>query len=112
MKEGRFNCVGFAFYKLGLKEADKFIKPPSYKKLLENFLIVTEEQADVIGVIIKPEGFKKPLVHHIAIIDPKDRRFIIHRASHDAPISRMVRKELLEWYGGSYFTIINLKLKT
>ncbi|OGH24437.1 MAG: hypothetical protein A3E12_02270 [Candidatus Levybacteria bacterium RIFCSPHIGHO2_12_FULL_39_9] len=110
----KFNCFGFAFYTFGLQKEDKWIDRPSYQSLMEKFFIVTEEEADVIGLTTKIKSSKEPLLEHLAIIDKSDRKFVIDREMCDAPVRRVTKEKMLEWFINHpthIFTVVYLKLK-
>lgn len=107
-KEGQSNCVGFTLYALGLQKTDKFVDSATYN-LTKDFT-VTEQGEEAIGAIVPISG-GDPLVCHLAIVDPLDRRFVLHRPETGKRVGRETREKAFEEYQSVGCLLVNLKSK-
>lgn len=81
------NCMGFAYWKLGLIAKEHFIDPGDLKGLLKDFDKVDFlEEAEAIAAI---ETDNEEHVRHIIVIDPEDRSFVVNRVGYAAPLKRV-----------------------
>jgi hypothetical protein len=112
------NCIGFAYYALGLKSEDTFEYQPALQEILKYFDITEKGDEDAIGVLdipSKSSGFP-PEILHLAVIDPNDKNFVYQRFKKNDPVSREpLQKAIYEDYKKSAFfpklKAIRLKLK-
>ena len=84
------NCFIFAWWALGLNK-DEMGFPPGKQEIYELFeKVESVTHADAIFVRDLSEGGD---YEHVAILDPQDKSFIIHRMNVGHPITRMSVEE-------------------
>ncbi len=95
------NCIGFAYYTLGLQPRDVYIEDAHpLEKYPELELAACQEDAQAIGFTFNKTiiGRGKDALLHLAVIDPNNHLLIIHRPSYGAEIESIPTAVLLEEY--------------
>jgi hypothetical protein len=117
MREAENNCIGFAYYCLGLAETDEYKNLPSYGDLMEEFVATDYENGDMMAVVNPSwdNGWvnDSSSVKHLAIIDPNDRTLVIHRPATNGSTTIALREDVANDYKSynKQWKIVYLKLK-
>jgi len=114
MREQEVNCIGYASFRLGFDQEERFIPPPSLGEILAFHDEVSDiSSAEVIGVV-KPGGndyHTGPTVCHMAIVESDG--LISHRRKFGEEVTRETFEAGLDNYikRPEDFTIIFLVRK-
>ncbi|GEM_PF-3374657 len=109
------NCLGFVLHHFGIIRKEVFVEPWDWDwRDLQPWFVVTDnnETADavVFTKLYSNQMGSVGLLYHIAIIDPQDRNFVIHREELGASITRQSLTDVLSTYPlNQSFNMIYLK---
>lgn len=77
------NCIGFAFHKLGLVRKEVYTSPGDHRDL-EHWFVVVRSEYEADAVVFA----KLTRIWHMAVVDPENRAYVIHRRATGAEICR------------------------
>jgi hypothetical protein len=106
---GEVNCIGHAYYRLGLQDGDDYLWPNSIKEIAQDFKEANYDEAEAIIITIGEWDHNAFI--HLAALDPTDRHYVIHRRGCGAKITRDPLETLFAEYHGNEFNFTLLKVK-
>lgn len=104
------NCIGYAYFILGLQSVEKGIQIGLFSETLERFQVVPEKN-EAVAVAITIGKNNEEVVVHMALLDQETRAFIVERKAEGAPVSITSYTELLNRYSHPRYKVRLLNVK-
>lgn len=98
--DAKSNCVGFAYWFLGISSLDEYVFPPRYIELLKDFEVADE--GEVVAFVSKEKDSSHKVVWHLAPIDPDNKDFVIHRTFYGMRVERRPLSDVIRLYKKAY----------
>jgi len=97
------NCVGYAYYLLGIEPIIKYINPlPVPVDFWEKFREVSQEESTAVVVLLRL-GAGGEMIQHMALLDPDDHSFVWEIKGIGDDPGRFPLSDLLELYSNAFW---------
>lgn len=103
----RKNCVGYVYYRLGLRGLDRYADPGTIEEKLTIFDKVEDSRPGDV-VCLYREGTRE--IVHMACVD-EDVNFVVQRGGINRPIERLSLSDMIQSYLVYGFRSVFLRLK-
>lgn len=100
----RSNCIGFAYWYLGINTTEQRVTIPRYEELLKQFEEVAKDEAEVFAISDTLPVHER-IVWHMApriFICGNDKDFVIHRRGNGASVNVEPLEDVVKRYGVYY----------
>ena len=90
------NCIGYALYRLGLRDDDSYQDLPDWKGkdgVSQHFERSDEMEGDMV-IVTNKAG----VVEHMAVVDPSNRDYVYERSGEGYPVQRIRVLEAISPY--------------